>query len=141
MTRTLALLSATALLAAVSGCSHDQTSSNSNFPPPATPTQTQQAAAQTNTAAAPGNTGTGMSNQAGAGESTGMPRMAGKPSQREVRQIQAALRRSGERVKVDGRWGPKTSAALRDYQQKNGLQASGELDDATLQKLNVRTGS
>lgn len=142
MTRTLAFVSAAVLIAAISGCSSNQASSNRGYPPAATPAQSQQAAAQTNTANSAANTGTGMSSQSNTGQAAGMSdnnAMARKPSRAEVRQVQAALRRNGERVKVDGRWGPKTSQALRDYQQKSGLQASGELDDETLQKLNVRT--
>ncbi len=145
MIRTIAFVSAAALIAAISGCSNSQTSSNRGYPPPATPAQSQQAAAQTNPANAAGNSGTGMSsqnNQSSTGGMSGMAgsnAMSGKPSRSEVRQVQAALRRNGERLKVDGRWGPMTSKALRDYQQKNGLEASGELDDPTLRKLNVRT--
>lgn len=133
MARSLALISAGVLMAAISGCSHNETSSsNTGYPPPATPTQSQQAAAQTN-AANPGSSEATTAGQSATNE------MSGKPSRSEVRQVQAALNQSGERVKVDGKWGPRTSQALRDYQQKNGLQASGQLDDATMQKLNIRT--
>jgi peptidoglycan hydrolase-like protein with peptidoglycan-binding domain len=37
--------------------------------------------------------------------------------------------------------GPRTSAAVRDYQTKQGLTASGQLDDATMDKLGVRGAS
>jgi peptidoglycan hydrolase-like protein with peptidoglycan-binding domain len=66
---------------------------------------------------------------------------SGARSPDEVRKVQSALNENGEDVKVDGRWGPQTSQALRDYQQKNGLQASGHLDDQTKQKLNVETSN
>ena len=141
MARSLALISAGVLMAAISGCSHNETSSsNTGYPPPATPTQSQQAAAQTN-AANPGSSEATTAGQSGTGTTAEMStnEMSGKPSRSEVRQVQAALNQSGERVKVDGKWGPRTSQALRDYQQKNGLQASGQLDDATMQKLNIRT--
>ena len=36
---------------------------------------------------------------------------------------------------ADGAYGPKTEAALRDYQEQNGLDASGHLDAATLEAL------
>jgi len=36
---------------------------------------------------------------------------------------------------VDGLWGPDTSAAVRDFQQKNGLPPTGQLDQGTLQAL------
>lgn len=60
--------------------------------------------------------------------------------QEEVRRLQAALQRNGETIKVDGIWGPQTEQALRDYQQKNGLQTSGQLDEQTRNKLNLRRG-
>jgi murein L,D-transpeptidase YcbB/YkuD len=63
--------------------------------------------------------------------------MADTQSPEEVQRVQAALNQKGERVKVDGIWGPQTEQALRDFQRKNGLQASGRLDGQTLQKLNV----
>jgi len=56
---------------------------------------------------------------------------------KHVKAIQAALNGKGEQVTVDGLWGPKTRAALKDFQQKNGLQATGHADKATLQKLNI----
>ena len=54
-----------------------------------------------------------------------------------VSKLQQALNDNGESVKVDGVMGPSTEKALRSYQQKNGLQASGQLDDQTRQKLNL----
>ncbi len=62
---------------------------------------------------------------------------AGTNSRQEVQQVQQALEQNGEHVRADGILGPRTRQALRDYQQKNGLQASGQLDQQTLQKLNV----
>ncbi len=37
--------------------------------------------------------------------------------------------------RVDGLWGPDTSAAVRNFQQKNGLPPTGQLDQGTLQAL------
>jgi len=54
-----------------------------------------------------------------------------------IRQLQQALNDNGENLNVDGVMGPQTERALRDYQQKNGLQASGMLDQPTRQKLNI----
>jgi murein L,D-transpeptidase YcbB/YkuD len=76
----------------------------------------------------------GMSDENGTGS------MAATQSPEEVQKIQTALNQKGERVKVDGVWGPQTAQAVRDFQKKNGLQASGQLDDQTLQKLNVASG-
>lgn len=38
---------------------------------------------------------------------------------------------------ADGKIGPKTKAALRNYQEKNGLQVTQRLDDPTLAALEV----
>jgi peptidoglycan hydrolase-like protein with peptidoglycan-binding domain len=40
--------------------------------------------------------------------------------------------------KVDGVWGPKTEAALRNFQTQNGLTASGSLDATTAEKLGLQ---
>lgn len=59
-------------------------------------------------------------------------------SRQTVRQIQTALKRNGDyRGRVDGVWGPMTQNGVSQFQQKNGLQATGNLDDQTLQALHV----
>jgi peptidoglycan hydrolase-like protein with peptidoglycan-binding domain len=58
-------------------------------------------------------------------------------SHRRVEELQKALNNNGKTLAVDGRWGSKTQAALRDYQKQQGLKASGRLDRATAQKLNI----
>jgi len=54
-----------------------------------------------------------------------------------VKAIQTALNSNGEQLAVDGRWGPKSRAALKDFQQKNGLKPTGHADKATMEKLKV----
>lgn len=39
------------------------------------------------------------------------------------------------KVSVDGKWGPKTTAALKAYQKVVGLPETGHLDEATIPKL------
>ena len=39
----------------------------------------------------------------------------------DVRELQTALNGKGYTLSVDGIYGDKTAAAVRDYQQKNGL--------------------
>jgi hypothetical protein len=57
-----------------------------------------------------------------------------------VRDAQEALRDKGFDVgPIDGIVGPRTQAALREFQQKEGLQASGRLDQQTLAALDVET--
>ncbi len=38
---------------------------------------------------------------------------------------------------IDGIWGPKTQGAIRDFQQANGLPATGKLTSDTLAQLGV----
>jgi len=54
-----------------------------------------------------------------------------------VRQVQEKLKSAGHDIQVDGVWGPNTQAALREYQQKQGHQPTGELDEQTLSALGV----
>lgn len=55
-----------------------------------------------------------------------------------VRQVQQALQQQNMfHGQVDGVWGPRTQAAVRQYQQKNNLNTSGQLDQQTLASLNV----
>lgn len=68
-----------------------------------------------------------------------MKKAAAKNEQANVRAAQQALRDQGfDPGPVDGRMGPRTSSAIRDYQTKQGLTATGQLDDATIDKLGVR---
>jgi len=56
---------------------------------------------------------------------------------KSVMAIQAALNKSGAKLKVDGLMGKQTRAALKKYQSANGLKATGQADKATLAKLGV----
>ena len=59
-------------------------------------------------------------------------------SQEQVKSVQQALKDKGhDPGAVDGKMGPKTQAALRDFQSKEGLKASGRLDTDTMSKLGV----
>jgi len=91
--------------------------------------------------AAPGSGSYGASGSSTMGSTTasGGSTMGSNTTMRsdDVLKLQQALNDNGESVKVDGVMGPNTEKALRDYQQKNGLQASGQLDSQTRQKLNL----
>ena len=50
--------------------------------------------------------------------------------------IQSALNRHGYRLAVDGIWGPKSSAALADFQARNGLKVDRIVGALTWDKLN-----
>jgi peptidoglycan hydrolase-like protein with peptidoglycan-binding domain len=54
----------------------------------------------------------------------------------DVKAAQQALQAKGHNPgPIDGKMGPRTSAAIRDFQKAEGLQATGRLDDATRAKL------
>jgi hypothetical protein len=58
----------------------------------------------------------------------------------DTRAAQQALKTQGfDPGPIDGRMGPRTHAALSDYQRKNDLPVTGMLDDATMTKLDVRS--
>jgi peptidoglycan hydrolase-like protein with peptidoglycan-binding domain len=56
----------------------------------------------------------------------------------EIRQAQQKLKDDGDYTgQVDGRMGPKTAAAIKKFQQGNGLPQTGHLDQQTASKLGV----
>ena len=54
-----------------------------------------------------------------------------------VKAVQEALNKNGASLKIDGKMGPGTRAALKKYQSANGLKATGRVDAATKTKLGV----
>jgi hypothetical protein len=59
-------------------------------------------------------------------------------SQNEVRQIQQALEKNGVGAgPIDGRWGAKTTDAVKQFQQSKNIQANGQLDQQTLSNLGL----
>ncbi|MBI2216984.1 MAG: peptidoglycan-binding protein [Candidatus Rokubacteria bacterium] len=62
----------------------------------------------------------------------------GGQNQEQIKAVQEALKDKGhDPGEIDGLMGPKTKAALRDFQQKEGLKESGRLDKETMAKLGV----
>jgi peptidoglycan hydrolase-like protein with peptidoglycan-binding domain len=58
----------------------------------------------------------------------------------QVRAVQQALKDKGhDPGNVDGVMGPKTRSALRDFQKKEGIKDTGQLDQDTMSKLGVET--
>lgn len=51
--------------------------------------------------------------------------------------LQQMLNRKGWSLATDGAFGPKTEQAVREFQQKNGLKVTGEIDTDTLNKMMV----
>ena len=59
-----------------------------------------------------------------------------------VRKLQQALRNKGQHVGgVDGIMGPRTQAALRQYQEAQGIQVTGRVDARTLASLGLVGGN
>jgi peptidoglycan hydrolase-like protein with peptidoglycan-binding domain len=58
-----------------------------------------------------------------------------------IKQAQEKLSSKGHDVQADGVLGPKTQAAVKEFQQKEGIQASGRLNQETLAALGVDEGS
>jgi peptidoglycan hydrolase-like protein with peptidoglycan-binding domain len=53
--------------------------------------------------------------------------------------VQQALDKKGFQVgRVDGRWGPKTSNAVKQFQQSKKIEANGQLDRQTLSDLGLK---
>lgn len=48
-----------------------------------------------------------------------------------LKKLQTALNANGASLKVDGKMGPKTTAALKTYQQAHGLKVTGHPDKET----------
>lgn len=62
---------------------------------------------------------------------------AGPHLREEVRQLQHQLRRWGYAVPVDGQFGPRTNAVVRDFQRKRGLGVDGVVGANTWDALLV----
>lgn len=57
----------------------------------------------------------------------------------ETRKIQEALKAKGnDPGPIDGRMGPKTRAAVKAFQEANGLKPTGQVDSQTAEKLGVQ---
>jgi Putative peptidoglycan binding domain len=53
-----------------------------------------------------------------------------------TRAVQKALVDNGARgIVTDGKWGPKSRDALREFQRRKGLKVSGEVDEPTFRAL------
>lgn len=57
-------------------------------------------------------------------------------------QVQERLRQAGDYTgRADGVWGPDSQAALQRFQQRNGLQATGQLNQVTAMTLGLNPGA
>ena len=79
-------------------------------------------------------------NQAGTAGTTGEQRPEQKQllTQENLKLVQERLKAEGVYAgPVDGELNAQTEAALRQYQQKQGIPVSGAVDDATLKELQI----
>ena len=59
-------------------------------------------------------------------------------SQSKIRQVQQALDKDGFSTgRADGRWGPKTENAIKQFQQSKQIPSSGQLDQQTVADLGL----
>jgi peptidoglycan hydrolase-like protein with peptidoglycan-binding domain len=84
-----------------------------------------------------------MKNQPSASQDQPQQQQSTAPGmdQSAIKQAQEKLSSKGHDVQADGVLGPKTQAALKEFQEKEGIQASGRLDQETLAALGVDEGS
>ena len=59
------------------------------------------------------------------------------PASADVKAAQEALNKKGAHLATDGKMGPKTHAAIRDFQKANNLNVTGRLDAATRKALGI----
>jgi peptidoglycan hydrolase-like protein with peptidoglycan-binding domain len=58
-------------------------------------------------------------------------------SSEEIRTLQIALKDKGFDIEVDGVFGPSTRRALVEFQQRQGIQASGQINSRTVAALGI----
>lgn len=56
---------------------------------------------------------------------------------KEVKDCQKALKAAGSKIQLTGKFGIGMVSAVKSFQKKNGLAATGEIDAKTLLKLNA----
>jgi len=62
-------------------------------------------------------------------------------SKEQIRDLQTTLSRQGFDIgEVDGRLGPRTERALMEFQKRQGLQATGHIDQRTVEALGINAG-
>jgi peptidoglycan hydrolase-like protein with peptidoglycan-binding domain len=85
-----------------------------------------------------GSSGAQLDNRGG-GMSGGAQFNAANVSVEQIREVQLALKQQGFDIEVDGKLGPRTQQALIAFQQHNGLQATGRIDQQTFASVTKST--
>ena len=129
------LLLAVSVLALTAGGAFAQgsySSSPSPAPSPAAPPATMPAPAATSGSGSSGGGAMGQAPKASSTSHAAMHATAGT----KVKDAQHALQEAGlYKGKVDGKFGPQTKAAVKEFQKENGLKQTAHLDSATMKKL------
>jgi len=138
LTAAVALVTALGMagLAQAQSSAGSSASPNTMTPSPAPSTMTPSAAAPTQSSSAISSRGAaapsyqGQMNQAQTGATVG------QPSQSQIQQAQQQLKSQGLYTgSIDGVVGPETQSALSQFQRQNGLPATAQLDEQTMDKL------
>lgn len=141
--RNIIIASVSTLALTVAGCSmfHSRSSEQAaagrstqpSYSTPAQPSYSTNQSSGTSTAPASGNSEAAAPQSSNASSQAGMTTNAD-----EVKQAQQKLKDDGDyKGAVDGKAGPQTMAAIKEFQQKNGLSQTGKLDQQTADKLGL----
>ncbi len=60
-----------------------------------------------------------------------------KATSQTIKMAQQVLDGDGQKVRIDGIWGPATQNAVKAYQKLNGLTVTGQLDQATQERMKL----
>ena len=149
-----AAITAALSLAAISGCSDDRRSlspgtGSSTAAPPMGTAEAAKSGAPSSSPTRPGSAngksssstdaGTGASSRSTDARSVRQGDTAGARLEvSTVREVQQQLTSKGHDAgPIDGKWGPQTQAAVRQFQDREGMKASGQLDEGTLLALGM----
>lgn len=81
---------------------------------------------------------TGKSKGKFKGKVAAKPKGQAAPTTDRIKEIQAALQKDGSyNGEPTGKWDAATSDAMRKYQEKNGVNPTGKIDAASLNKLGL----
>jgi hypothetical protein len=96
---------------------------------------------QGGTAGSVGGTGSSISGSTTGSSTTDMGATGSFSSRQSIMDAQQALVNQGFSISVDGRSGPQTRSAIRQFQARNGLPETGVLDTRTQEMLRSNSGS
>jgi peptidoglycan hydrolase-like protein with peptidoglycan-binding domain len=134
--RTIVAATSAALFSLGAIAAGDDKQKQSQGSTPEKSAQTQSSGAASGSSSTPAATEKSSGTSA-SGSTAGQAKQASGQSSDIVKQAQQKLSQAGHKVQTDGVMGPKTQAALKEFQQAKGIEASGELNKDTLAALGV----